>query len=561
MRVRCFRGYGRALGVWAGSVLLTIAAFLGSWNTTYANTADTVRIGINGSLTGPLLPYRSPSSIWHTIIHQQFAPLLHLTSKLDVSPEIVSRWWYSASGKTLFMDIAKNAIWSDGQPVTSADVQLAINYLASPYYNNVLNGDDGYRVSAIVGAQTVLLGRAKDVSGFHVINDHEFYLALRKTNPSILAQDIQGIVPLPYHMLHGIPFSKFPSTAFFKNPSVGDGPYLLQNRVAGALIFGANPHFVLGSPHIGLIQYTSISSTSLPGLFQAGSIDLYSGITPSQVQQLSSYAKIARTLKDQVMFMGFNDQLPGANDTAFRQAILYSIDRPKIIQDILSGNGVIANGPIPSFSKYFDQSLTSTYEYNPQTARKLLQKSGFYIGGNSWITTPSGVSLHVILNYMQGNAKSQAIASEIVRDLQNIAINATLHGPLTIGQMVQAMQERNFGTIEAYVMGWQLGADPAPSTLWLPTSPLNLATMQWTDSSQTGVATNALLIAEQQTVAAQNVAYRTNLLKQWQDVINKNVPVEFLYDPELLVAKNHRLHHVVLSSLYGPDDSWTWTLS
>ena len=550
--------------------ILTLAGFACLANISFAQVSQAanshssstpITIGIPGSLTGPLLPYRSPSATWHGIIHQQFAPLLHLGANFQVEPEIVSRWWYSSDGKKLYMDIAKNAVWSDGQPVTPADVQLSINYLASPYYNNVVLGNEGFRVLPIVGSLAVMHGATQTVSGFHIVNDHEFYLSLKNTNPSILTQDIQGIVPLPAHLLNGIKMTDWGSSAFFKNPTVGDGPYLLQRRVAGALVFHANPRFVLGAPHIPLMQYTSVSTQALTGLFRAGAIDVFSGLNTAQANTLASFAQIAATPKDEFVFLGWNDQQPGASNSAFRQAVLYSIDRDKLIKDMLSGYAVVQNGPLPVTSVYYDPKLTNQYPYNPQTARNILQKAGFYIGGHSWLVTPDGGSLHVVINYAAGDASLQAVAAQIVQDLQNIGVDAVLHGPLSVAQMVQAMQANQAGTLQGYLMGWQLGADPLPSELWLPSSELNRATINWTDTNLPGVQSNEMLIQEQQTVAAQNTAYRTTVLRQWQELVSQEAPAEFLYDPDLLGAVSHRLQGVVWSGLYGPIETWKWSLN
>lgn len=530
--------------------------------TTEANPISSpVTVGIQGALAGPFLPYRSPDAIWHNLIDQQFAPILHLGAKDQVEPEIVSTWWYSANGKQLFLKINPKAVWSDGQPVTASDIQLSIDYLSSPFYNSVYHGHQGYRVLPIVGSQAEMNGSASTVSGVHIISQQELSLTLKETNPSILTQDLQGIIPVPSHLLAKVPFTAWSTNPVFRSPSVGDGPYLLVDQLPGRIIMDANTHFVLGVPTITTIRYLSILPSAVTGVYEAGGIDVLSGLTPAQANLFAKTGNVIKTPMNQYDFLGFDDQLPATDNRVFREALLYAINREKIVDSILGGYATIQNGPIPTNSTYYDPALTGQYAYAPQTARDMLTKAGFYIASSSWLVTPSGHPITIVINYAQGDPNSRAIATQISNDLQNIGINTSIEGPLTVQAMNQAIQNHDSSTIQAYLMGWQLGADPSPTFLWSSTAQLNLATMNWTDMSKPGVVQNQQLIASEQSLPAQNSSVRQAMLRQWDDLINQSVPEEFLYEPDLLGVVSTRVTGVVWSGLYGPIDTWKWRLT
>ena len=78
----------------------------------------------------------------------------------------------------------------------------------------------------------------------------------------------------------------------------------------------------------------------------------------------------------------------------------------------MSGQGDILNGPIPSFSPYYDRSLR-TYAYDPAKARQLLDAAGWHMQGG--VRTKDGVPMRVTLK--TGGA-TDAVASNIAELIQ-----------------------------------------------------------------------------------------------------------------------------------------------
>ena len=76
--------------------------------------------------------------------------------------------------------------------------------------------------------------------------------------------------------------------------------------------------------------------------------------------------------------LDFNTQRGPFNNLKVRKAFSLAIDREKIVNKVLQGDGVVADGFVPPVLGYV--SITQGFEYNPQKAQKLLAEAGFAKG-------------------------------------------------------------------------------------------------------------------------------------------------------------------------------------
>ena len=527
------------------------------------NTATgLVTIGESTGFSGAFLPYLSTSASTNLVVGQQFGSLLRLRRNLAVAPELVSKWWYGDNGQRLYMQLNKNAEWSDGTPITSADVGLAVNFLASPVYNNQLQGTQGYRVLPIVGSRAVMAGQAQTVSGFHAVNQSEFYFQLRAPDPSALVRDFAGLMPLPSVILGSLSYASWPTSSYAQNPGVGSGPFLISASEGAQVDLRANRKFILGIPKLRSLIVRVATSAVLPGLLQSGEIDLYSGVSPGLAKQaghMHGY-RVMSVPGNGYTFLGWKDNRPGYASAAFRQAVEYAINRKALISSVFGGQAALENGPLPPDSMWYNTALSSAYPYQPQTARNLLINAGFHIGPKLWIVQPNGNPLGASIAYAQGDPYGKQEATVIARDLRAIAIDASVGPALSPRQMITDL-ESNSPAIQGYIMGWQLGVDPNPTDLWSANALFNQDTSDWTNTADPAVATNNSLLAQQDSASADNTATRQQILNQWQELISQQLPENFLVDPFLLGVQSTHLHGVVWSGAQGPIDSWNWYLS
>ena len=107
------------------------------------------------------------------------------------------------------------------------------------------------------------------------------------------------------------------------------------------------------------------------------------------------------------------------DDVRVRQALSYAIDRQQILDLAFDGYGTLLGSSMyPAFSKYFDDSLTDYYSYDPEKAKELLTEAGYPNGFDMDITVPSNYQPHM------------DTAQVIVEQLKAVGINATIQ-PVT----------------------------------------------------------------------------------------------------------------------------------
>ena len=84
------------------------------------------------------------------------------------------------------------------------------------------------------------------------------------------------------------------------------------------------------------------------------------------------------------------------DDVRVRQALCYAVDKKAVIDLAFDGYGIpLGTSMFPSFSKYYDESLTDYYTLNVEKAKELLTEAGYPDGFEMTITVPSNYTPHV----------------------------------------------------------------------------------------------------------------------------------------------------------------------
>jgi peptide/nickel transport system substrate-binding protein len=116
--------------------------------------------------------------------------------------------------------------------------------------------------------------------------------------------------------------------------------------------------------------------------------------------------EISKTPGNTYRYLSFNLRNPQLRDVRVRRAIAYAIDRKAIVSTVLLGNGRIATGMLSPESWAFEGNVT-TYSYDPEKARQLLDQAGFPVrkGGKRGLrfefkTAPEGARVGEIFQAM-----------------------------------------------------------------------------------------------------------------------------------------------------------------
>lgn len=153
------------------------------------------------------MPLILPALTW---FDDKAQPILDLATKVDVNTDATS----------FTFTLPKNAVWSDGTPLTAKDVAFTYKLALDP---SIASGLWRVNLSSINGAVEYQKGTAKDVVGIKVVNDQTIRFDLKEPNATFLFDTYLGI--LPSQVLGKVDPKDIEKQSYVDAPTVTSGPY------------------------------------------------------------------------------------------------------------------------------------------------------------------------------------------------------------------------------------------------------------------------------------------------------------------------------------------------
>jgi peptide/nickel transport system substrate-binding protein len=236
-----------------------------------------------------------------------------------LEPVLATKCVAKAGNKAWTCGLKKNLKFSDGSPLTSADVKWTFDRVQK------IKGDQGIYALLSNLASTTTNGPSSVT--FHLKSP-------QSTWPFILATSAGYIVPK----------SMYPADKIRDNSQsqMGSGPYELTKYTSGQqAVFKANPNYNGPKPKSDnlIINYYSKSSTMKLAL-QRGEIDMaFRDFTPTEIGSLQHASGIKVHLGNGVVirYLVFNPTRAPTNKLAVRKAIAYLMPRQTIASRVYHG--------------------------------------------------------------------------------------------------------------------------------------------------------------------------------------------------------------------------------
>lgn len=476
-------------------------------------------------------PLTAISSASRMIEDEIYTPLV------DIGPNLLPRWSSSLAyridvsdgGKRYVLHLRRNARWSDGTPLTARDVVFAIRLGENP---------------------SVIAGNSADFTlmrSVRAIGRYTVEIRLSHPSPPFLENALGETYALPAHVLERYPPASNTEAAFVnadaayaQHPLVYGAFRILRNVPDSYLILAPNPSYWGTKPSIPEIAFRVYpQQDSLYAAVDAGEVDV-TNIPPNLWRvhdRLQGRHRFVTWPWNVTFYLLPNFEDPAVafiRERAVRQAMMYAIDRRFIVEGIMNGQADVLNGPVPSFSPYYDRH-EKTYAYDPARARALLEAAGWKM--HDGVRMKNGVALRLTLK--TGGA-TDAVASNIAEliqaNLRAVGIDCRLQNE-ELQTFFADLQSSRF---ELALRGVILPAYPDDyrdfaSTQTRAHGGYNLGSY---DNPQ---ADRDMLAAR--TAATPQAARRA--LDTWQELASRDLPALFLY--------SNRLAAVVPEDLRGYD--------
>ena len=318
------------------------------------------------------------------------------------TPMLASSYAWGAGNKSLTFTIRQGVKWSDGTPMTAADVVYTFN-LIKKYPALDLTGVWSVLSSVTATGNTVTM----DFSTVAV--PYFYYIA-----------DQTPIVP--EHIWSTL---SNPTTNAITNP-VGTGPFLMNKCSPSNITYTANPNYWQpGLPKIKKIEYPAYTSNT------TANNDLANGTAQWGAQYIPAINTFYKSKSPSYNYwfpptvnvsLVPNLTNPLLSNVKVREAMSYAIDRAKVSTIGESGYEPPANQTgivTPTFASSQDSAAVSAWGngYDPAKATSLLESAGFHMGSDGIMVNSAGQKLaFTVLNigdYSDWVASVQVIQQEL----------------------------------------------------------------------------------------------------------------------------------------------------
>jgi peptide/nickel transport system substrate-binding protein len=320
---------------------------------------------------------------------------------------LASSFKWSNANKTLTFTIRKGVKWTDGKPLTAADVLFTFNLLKK---FPALDLNASWAVLKSVtqkGNQIVFEFKTAAVPYFYYIADQT----------PIVPQHIWSTIanPVTYKDTH----------------PVGSGPFKMGSCSPQVIKYTKNgDYWQAGKPTIETIYYPAFTSNDpanqqlASGKAQWGS-QFIPNIQTFYVSKSDHHHYWFPPTVNVSLFI--NNKDPILKDVAVRRAMAYAIDRQKVSEIGEYGYEPASNQTgivTPTFSSWLDQNLAKQVNYDPQKATSILQAAG-YKKKNGLFYTPDGKPLSFTMINIGGYSDWVASAQIVQENLKKIGIKVT----------------------------------------------------------------------------------------------------------------------------------------
>ncbi|MGH8890936.1 MAG: ABC transporter substrate-binding protein [Acidothermaceae bacterium] len=340
-----------------------------------------------------------------------YEPLVYVNSLQSgkATPMLASAYQWNADGTQIVFTIRDGVKWSDGQPMTAADVAFTFNLMKT------VPAIDNYSLWTGAGLQSVAANGSQVTMTFAGNAKTYFYLFAGQV----------GIVP-QHIWSTGDPAAK-PDTWADTAP-VGTGPFTVSPCAPNNITYKANPNYWMpGEPYIQTVQYPAYLDNGPANLDLANGKAQWGGQYIPNIDAAYKSKNPGNNywfppMTNVALIPNLDPSHKATSTLAVRQAMAAALDREQISKIGESGYQPAANQTgivTPTFNKYFDQAALSASGYDkPDVAKatQLLASAGYSA------SKPLKLSVITVTGYTDWDASLAVIKQQ----LKPIGIDLTI---------------------------------------------------------------------------------------------------------------------------------------
>lgn len=338
-------------------------------------------------------PHLTTNSMSWMMLANMFDTLVQLGPDGTYEPMLATSW-SRVDDVTWRFQLREGVRFHNGEPFTARSVRYSFERLKDP--------------ELMSPAVATYRGSIEEI---RVVDDYTVDVVTEQPYAPLLSLlGILWIVPQDYIEEVGM-------REFARHP-VGTGPYrFVEWRRGHQLVLEANPDYWAGEPEVKRVVFRPIpdASTRMAALL-AGEVDIITVVPLDRLPELERNPNVYITSRPgELIYLGVNTFKEGLSDLRVRQALSHAIDVDAIIEALLMGRAVRANGPFFRTTPGYRADLPP-YEYNPDKARQLLREAGV-----------TNLRIELDVSPLQGVQKPQEVGEAIAGFLQDVGVQVQVN--------------------------------------------------------------------------------------------------------------------------------------
>ena len=445
-----------------------------------------------------------------------FEPLIKIDSEGRIKPALARSWQTDEVHSTYTFILREDVKWHNNKAFGSDDVVKVFDEIMDKKSQRPKWGQPPY------------LPEFDNVDSYSAPDEYTFVISLYEPDADFLYDLALGVLPfVPEESLEE------PETEEAVPEVIGTGPFKFLESSPTDVVLVRNEDYYTSKPYIEKVMFRFFPDDhSAKEAFKKREVDIV-GIAPEDwgMFQNTPDVYLLQSPSRYLEFVALNHLNPLFSDAKVRRAMLYAIDRKKILQESFLGRGMLVDTPILPFSWAFNSGIDHI-SYRPTDARQLLEEAGWRDEDDDGILEKAidgkeyKMEFELLVN--MSNIRRYQAALQIEKDLREVGISMKMANT-SWDELEDTVLKKRY---DAALLGWKLAPNP------------DLEFMFSTQEIKSGYNfvsySNPKLDEIFEKVHIQE-SEREGLLHSAQDIISDELPYLCLFSPNDLWAINGKV--------------------
>lgn len=373
-------------------------------------------------------------------------PLVDVDARLELVPGVAERWEVSADGLEYRFFLNPNAVWEDGDAVTSADAVFTIRKAVDPKVPS-----------------PVFKPLFADLEKVEAIDARSFRARFRR--PDALRAYAFTLPLLPEKRFAGKSFLK----ARENRAPLSNGPYRLASwKTQESIELERNPRWPGAPGNFDRIVFRVVPENAVAyralveGDLDETWVDQSLKDRSAADGRFAACCRIVEFYNLDYNYVALNNRSPLFSDSLVRRAMTMLLDRPAIVRGLYRGSARIISGPWAPDSPAYDASVTAL-PFDPREAVRLLEQAGWRDTDGDGTRDRGGRELEFDLLVSAGSTAGRQLNEVFAAELARAGVDARIR-TLEWATFVERVDSGNY---EAASLAWAASdANPDPFSYW-----------------------------------------------------------------------------------------------